>query len=127
MARVEVLSSPERRRRWSDEQKRAIVAAAFAPGAVVSEVARQADICSSLLYRWRREFAAARFGFSEVIVASAGDGGSGPGGDTGPAQGAVADTLSAIEVVVDGRARVRIPASVSPELAAAVMTALVRR
>ncbi|MBK8906747.1 MAG: transposase [Rhodospirillales bacterium] len=32
MARVEVLSGPERRRRWSEEQKRAIVAAAFAPG-----------------------------------------------------------------------------------------------
>src|SRR5277367_5313051 len=34
MASVEVLIGPERRRRWSVEQKRAIVAAAFAPGAV---------------------------------------------------------------------------------------------
>jgi Transposase len=39
MARAEVIAGPERRRRWSDEQKRAIVAASLAPGAVVSEVA----------------------------------------------------------------------------------------
>jgi hypothetical protein len=38
MSRVEVLSGPERRRRWSEEQKRAIVAEAFAPGASVSAV-----------------------------------------------------------------------------------------
>jgi Transposase len=42
MARVEVFTGPERRRRWSDEQKRAIVTASFAPGAVVSEVAPRA-------------------------------------------------------------------------------------
>src|SRR5512134_1580731 len=51
MAQVHVLTGPERRRRWSEEQKRALVAAAFAPGAVVSDVARQADVCSSLIYR----------------------------------------------------------------------------
>ena len=44
MARVEVITGPERRRRWSEEQKRAIVAASLAPGAVISEVARRADV-----------------------------------------------------------------------------------
>jgi transposase len=34
MARVEVITGPERRRRWTDEQKRAIVAASLEPGAV---------------------------------------------------------------------------------------------
>jgi hypothetical protein len=33
MSRIEVLPGPERRRRWSAEQKRSIVAEAFAPGA----------------------------------------------------------------------------------------------
>src|SRR5271170_3920771 len=56
MASVEVLAGPERRRRWSVEQKRAIVAAAFAPGAMVREVARQTDVTPSLIYRWRRIF-----------------------------------------------------------------------
>jgi hypothetical protein len=49
MASVEVLAGPERRRRWSIEQKQAIVAAAFRPGAVVREVARQADVTPNLL------------------------------------------------------------------------------
>ena len=44
MARLEVITSPERRRRWSAEQKRAIVAESLAPGAVVTEIARRADI-----------------------------------------------------------------------------------
>ena len=42
MSRIEVLSGPERRRRWSAEEKRSIVAEAFAPGASVCAVARRA-------------------------------------------------------------------------------------
>jgi transposase len=37
MAQVEVITGPERRRRWSEDQKREIVAASFAPGAVVRD------------------------------------------------------------------------------------------
>src|SRR5690349_12199437 len=44
MARVEVITGPERRRCWSAEQKRAIVAESLAPGAVVTEIARRAEI-----------------------------------------------------------------------------------
>jgi hypothetical protein len=44
MSGVEVLSGPERRRRWSAEQKRSVVAEAFAPGASVCEVARRRDV-----------------------------------------------------------------------------------
>jgi transposase len=44
MESVEVPSGPERRRRWGIEQKQAIVAAAFEPGAGVRDVARQADV-----------------------------------------------------------------------------------
>jgi len=62
------------RRRWSSEPKRAIVAAGFAPGAVVRDVARQNDVTSSLIYRWRRELRAAVNGFARVLMAPAGDG-----------------------------------------------------
>ena len=55
MARYQLISGLERRRRWSEEQKRAVVTAAFAPGAVVSEVARRADVCPGQIYRWRQE------------------------------------------------------------------------
>src|SRR5438477_6674616 len=74
MASVELLAGPERRRRWSIEQKRKIVAAAFEPGAVVRDVARQADVTPSLIYRWRRDLRAAANSFAQVLVAPAGDG-----------------------------------------------------
>ena len=65
MARFQLISGPERRRRWSEEQKRALVAAAFAPGAIVAEVARRADVCAGQIYRWRRELRGAGAGFAE--------------------------------------------------------------
>jgi transposase len=51
MTQIEVLSSLERRRRWSAEQKRSIVGEAFAPGASVCELTRRADVVPSLIYR----------------------------------------------------------------------------
>jgi transposase len=114
MASVEVLAGPERRRRWSVEQKQAIVAAAFGPGAVVRDVARRADVTPSLIYRWRRDLQAAANGFAQVLVAPAGDGVAVP-------------AVPAIEIEFVGSARVRLPASVSPALAAAVVEALARR
>jgi transposase len=113
MASVEVLAGPERHRRWSIDQKQAIVAAAFEPGAVVRDVARRADVTSSLIYRWRRDLRAAANGFAKVLVAPAGGGAPPP--------------IPAIEIEFAGDAGVRIPASVSPALAAAVVEALTRR
>jgi len=46
------------RRRWSAEEKRAIVAEAAQGSFSVSRVARRHGISPSLLFRWRREFAA---------------------------------------------------------------------
>src|SRR5258705_12213608 len=80
MASVEVLAGPERRRRWSVEQKQAIVAAAFGPGAVVRDVARRADVTASLIYRWGRDLGAAANGFAQGLVAPAGDGVAVPAG-----------------------------------------------
>ena len=54
--RVEVLTGPERRRKWPDEVKIAIVAEALAEGVVVSEVARRHDIVPSQLFGWMRRF-----------------------------------------------------------------------
>ena len=54
-AQVEVITSVQRRRRWSRVEKERIVAAAMEPGAVASEVARAAGIHSSQLFRWRQE------------------------------------------------------------------------
>ena len=51
---IEVITSVQRRRRWSRAEKERIVAAAIDPGAVASEVARAAGIHSSQ-FRWRQE------------------------------------------------------------------------
>jgi transposase len=60
MDRVEVITSVERRRRWNSAEKARLVAAMNEPGAVVTEIARSAGVVASLLYRWRRQFAAER-------------------------------------------------------------------
>jgi transposase len=62
-------SGDERRRRrvWSEEEKRRIVAETLEPGASVSIVARRHDLNANLLFTWRRRLAAAS-------SASAGDG-----------------------------------------------------
>jgi len=55
--RVELITRTERRRRWGDDEKRALVAEAFAPGAVVSHVARRHGVAESCLFSWRKRFA----------------------------------------------------------------------
>ena len=60
MGRIEVITSVERRRRWSTAEKVRLVGAMDEPGAVVTEIARNAEVCASLLYRWRRELRSAR-------------------------------------------------------------------
>ena len=52
---VEVITSVERRRRWSRAEKERLVAAAMEPGAVASEIARAAGIHTSQLFRWRQQ------------------------------------------------------------------------
>jgi transposase len=76
MARMEIITGPERRRSWSEEQKRAIVAAAFAPGAIVADVARRAAVCAGQIYRWRQELGHPGSGFSQVVITAMADGGN---------------------------------------------------
>src|ERR1700693_3639317 len=52
--RVEVLTGPGRRRRWSAEEKARIVEETLVPGARVSEVARRWQVCSQQVFGWRR-------------------------------------------------------------------------
>ena len=52
--RVEVITSVQRRRRWSVAEKIRIVQECEQPGMSVSYVARKYDIAPNLLFRWRR-------------------------------------------------------------------------
>jgi len=67
--RVEVITSVERRRRWSSAEKQQLVSASLEPGASVSAVARGAGIQPGQLYGWRRQLGVrARIGFTPVRI-----------------------------------------------------------
>ncbi|HET99456.1 MAG TPA: IS3 family transposase [Aurantimonas coralicida] len=53
-SRVEVITSVQRRRRWSTAEKVRLVEEAMQPGMSVSYVARQAGISPSQLFAWKR-------------------------------------------------------------------------
>jgi transposase len=114
MSRVEVLSGPERRRRWSAEQKRLIVAEAFAPGASVCEVARRREVVAGQIYRWRNELRAAAAGFAEVVVAAE------------PSERPRPD-VPALEIEFGRDIRVRVAATAPAGLATAIIKALAAR
>jgi transposase len=54
MTHMTLLTGPERRRRWSADDRGRILEASFTPGAVVADVARRFDVSTSLIYKWRR-------------------------------------------------------------------------
>jgi transposase len=73
MTQVTVLTGRDRRSNWSLDDRHRILTAAFAPGAVISEIARQFDIASSMIYKWRRQAVAANraLAFVPAVVAQA--------------------------------------------------------
>lgn len=105
MAHISLITGPERRRRWRDEEKLAILAEAFSPGAIVTDVARRHEVATSLVYQWRRQ--AMGPGFVEAVVAEP------PPSSAGPA----------IQVEL-ATARVSIAGTASPGLVSAVLRAL---
>lgn len=52
--RIEVITSVQRRRRWTTEEKRNIVQETFLPGMNLSIAARKHGINPSQLFKWRR-------------------------------------------------------------------------
>jgi transposase len=71
--RVEVITSVQRRRRWSAEEKAAIVQETYAPGMSVSLVARRHGIAPNQLFTWRRLYASGALsavGAGEEVVAA---------------------------------------------------------
>jgi transposase len=67
--RIEIITSVERRRRWSSAEKERLVVASLAPGASVSAIAREAGLHASQLYGWRRQLRTRRvIGFAPVEI-----------------------------------------------------------
>ena len=67
MPQMTLLTGPERRRRWNEEDRCRILAAAFSPGAVVADVARRFEVATSLIYKWRRAYLTPS-GFAPAVV-----------------------------------------------------------
>ena len=67
--RGEVLSGPERRRRWSTEEKLRVLAQSMAPGSSPSLACRMHGISTGQLSTWRKQFRAGELtGFVPVSV-----------------------------------------------------------
>jgi transposase len=114
LLRVEVITSVERRRRWSRVDKERLVAASFEPGANVSAIARRAGVHSSQLFRWRRQFATRPDlapSFSAVMVKAA------------PVTTAMTPAAGLIEVEF-ASARVKIAGAADPATVSAVVGTL---
>ena len=89
------------RRRWSEAEKRRIVAESYQSGVSVSVVARRNDVNANLVFNWRRQFREAG-GFVPVVVEPdrllppPPDAGSGAVPATGRIEIALADVIAPI-------------------------------
>ena len=118
MGQISVLTGPERRRRWSEDERQRIVAEAFAPGSCVAQVARDHDISTGLIYTWRRRLRGdladqdlADRGFVEAAMEAE------PIKQAAPSGGMIVVELT-------GSVRIRICGSAPPLLVSAVLKAL---
>lgn len=111
------MTGPQRRRHWTSEERREILEASFAPGAIVANVARQYEISTSLIYKWRRELKAARSNatFVPAMISE----------QAQPAPVGVRSGLqAAIIVEFSGGRRVLIDANASASIVSAALKAL---
>jgi len=114
---VEVITSVQRRRRWSRAEKERIVAAALEPGASASEVARAAGIHVSQLFRWRQQFCERvqiPVAFNPVAIAA----------EPAPAVPAVSEAAGTIEIEFAAGGRMRMTGPVDARTVSALMKAL---
>ena len=116
--RIEVITRGERRRRWSAEEKQAIVAESTQPHASIAGIARKHGIGTGQLYSWRHRFLVSHPGkaasFARVQLLSE------PhrlGGPAGPRSGL-------IEIVLPGGAMLRVDAQVDEQALRRVLEAL---
>jgi transposase len=115
---VEVITSVERRRRWSSAEREQLVAASLEPGAVVSALAREAGLHASQLYKWRRHLCArqgvaSRFAPVQIIGEPAAPGLPAP--------------VGVIEIELAGGTRLRITGAVDAATVTAAVAALVAK
>ena len=126
MGRIEIFQG-RARRRWSEEDKRRLVAETLASGETVHGVARRRGVSPSQLFTWRKRFAAeigrgtpsARMpGFAAVEIAPAA---------ALPVAEAVPAPSGLIEIELPDGGRVRLSGALDPATVTAALRALVGR
>jgi transposase len=108
--RIEVITGVERRRRWSWEQKRAIVEESLSAHASAAAIARKHGIGTGQLYTWRRQLLKRQLAgtprFARVEVAAE------PPRVTGLIASPVTGTVGTIEITLADGTSVRVNADV---------------
>jgi transposase len=121
--RGEVLTGPERRRRWSVEEKLRILAQSVAPGSSVMLVCRMHGISSGQLYTWRRQFRTGELtGFAPVTLAAPVGQLAAPSPPADPAA-----TLAEADRPTGGMIEVELPSGVTLRITGAVDETALRR
>ena len=129
--RLEIITRSERRRRWTVEQKREIVAESYGTDLTPTEVARKHGISSGQLYTWRHELlglqtpvvSRAMPRFAEVALTPA------PPSASPPVAAAPRTSRSGgrIEIILPGNIVVRVDAEVDEAALGRVVDVLRRR
>jgi transposase len=116
-----------RRRFWSSDEKRRMVAESFAPGASVSEVAQRYGVNANLLFTWRRRNArsAARGGAEpfELLPVRVSD----ERAPAAPVEASARVLVGRMEIVLAAGERILVGADVDTAALARVVKALSRR
>ena len=123
MAQIEIFHE-RARRRWTEADRRRLVAETLAPGATVHAVARRHGVNTSQLFTWRKQLrigvepvtAPSVAGFAAVAIAPT---------TVSPVDDTVPSGL--IEIELAGGDRVRISGAVDPGVVAAALRALAGR
>jgi transposase len=132
ITRVEVITRGERRRAWTLEQKREIVAESLGPELTATEVARKHGIRTGQLYTWRQQLlrgataviTRAEPRFAEVEIAPARPAPEPADATPAPATAASPRSEGLIEIVLPGGALVRVDAQVDGRALRRVLNAL---
>ena len=133
---MELIMRGERRRRWTLEQKREIVAESYGGDLTPTEVARKHVISSGQLYTWRREMLGIRSAvvsrsvprFAEVEIGGLAP----PAPRPAPAPDTAGrlpscDPVGRMEIVLPGGVAIRVDAQVDGGALRRVLVALGRR
>ncbi len=125
----EVLTSKERRRRWSAEEKLRIIGETMQPGVSVSSVARRHGLHPNQLFIWRTQARAGELAdgvASRFVPVAVSSDPSGPE-PTGYATARVCAGQSMIEIVLSNGRVIRATEGIAPDLLARLVTALEQR